>query len=72
VTIQISTNLSSAGSCGRTCLTAQSRYPEAFKKISIEVRLLSVGRYQKLNFQIIGLWQNGRKNKESINFYFSV
>jgi len=36
------TNLSSPGNCGRTCLTAQSRYPAAFKKISTEARLLSV------------------------------
>lgn len=40
--LPVSINLSSGGNCGRICRTAQSRYPAAFKKISMEERLLSV------------------------------
>lgn len=35
------TNLSSGDICGRTCRTAQSKYPAAFRKMSTDARLLS-------------------------------
>lgn len=41
-------NLSSAGNWRRTCRTAQSKYPAAFKKISIEARLLSDIKLMKM------------------------